>query len=702
MNKYVIITLFLLLLPLITAQEQYLTWGVSRDNTFQQDGTGQWTGRAAATFQQSGSFRVAPLVDDIDNDGINEIIIMDGATLKIFNYTTGVGLILEASVNVGTQSYGSGNDYWITPGLLDYDSDNFTEVIVVNQTHAIVYEWNTTALTLEQNVSHGGLTRVGSMNIARYSVIKCAPGIQWADDKARCVLPYMHWSGSVQLGVLQYNLDLNLANISSVPVNSVSDARRGNTHVADVDNNGFLEVITTKYDAGNDDVFIFKTTISSSGNPSISLIKTHSLSGNALFTDVIISNLDGTVVNGLEITWGYTSDGTNWDAFTIDHTGATVDDSYCLITSCPEGELASLNLIVATDTTYCDFSGDVYYYVRNAANNDPGTNTDTVHCITRFAGAGTKETTISNTVNFTSFFFIHQVSLYGSTGLLTSLYGVQGSTKQSFPALIGQPLIIPVDYQQSGSLDLIGVVDQSTLTYYDDAFTNQNVVITSISFDTANPICRGEILGLTLTLTDDLNNVGFCHVQELNVNLSQKSIQSNSSFVTPGSVTLNYLADETGTFPLKLRCRDQFHTDYSSQVYTVTITNNTNACNFKGSGGSTVNFQTTNETASNQNFADNVNTALADLGVRGTVFKGIIWVIAIMLVVGGIAFEGSRQGMNSQAVGIMTVIMLTGMLVLGWFFNMLGTVPLVLFGLVLVGVIGFKVFSNSANVTGGG
>lgn len=698
----VLLTLLLLLPFVVSDAEQYLTWGATRDNTFVQEGIGLWTGRTATTFQQPGSFRVPPLIADVDNDGTNEIILIDNKTLKIFNYTTGVGIILEASVTIGTQSYGSGNDYWITPGLLDYDSDNLTEIIVVNQTHAITYEWNTTALTLEQTTTHGGLTRVGSMNIARFSVIKCAPAVQWTDGKARCVLPYMHWSGSTEIGVLQYNLDLNLANISSVGTNANSDIRRGNTHVADVDNDGFLEVITTKYDSSNDDHFIFKTTINSDGNPSMSLIKTHSLSGSALFTDVIVNNLDGTVVNGLEITWGYTSDGTNWDAYTIDNTGADIDTSYCSILNCPEGEQASLNLVVATDTTYCDFSGDVYYYIRNAANNDPGINTDTIHCITRFAGAGTKETTISNTVNFTSPFFIHQASIYGSTGILTSLYGVQSSVKQSFPVLIGQPLIFPVDYQKSGSLDLVGVVDQSTLTYYDDGFTNQNVRINSIAFDTANPVCKNEILGLTLTLTDDLNNPGFCHVQELHFNNTQKSIQSNSSFTTPGSVTINYLADETGTFPLRLRCRDQFHTAYSSQVYTVTVLNDTTACNFKGQGGSIVNFQTTNDTGSNIAFLKNFNTALSDVGVNGTVMKGIIWLIAIMLVIGGVAFSAARENMAGQGIAILVVVFLTGMLVLGWYFDMIGGVPLALFALVLVAVIGFKVFSNSANVTGGG
>jgi hypothetical protein len=359
-------------------------------------------------------------------------------------------------------------------------------------------------------------------------------------------------------------------------------------------------------------------------------------------------------------------------------------------------------LIVADDTTYCGFSGDVYYYVRNADNNDPGTDTDTIHCISRFAGSDTTETEVSNTQNFSDPLFIHQADLHGSTGILTNLFSVQSGVKQSLPVPSTEQILIPVDYQQTGSLDFLGLDRHVVLVYYDDAFTNQNVQINSLDFDTANPICENEILGLTVSLTDDLNNIGWCHIQELHPNSTQKSIQSNTSFITPGSITMNYLADEVGTFPLRIRCRDQFHAAYSSQIYTVTVINDTTACNFKGLGGGSVSYEVTTDATANQDFISGFNTALEDVGVLGTVMKGVVWLILVMVVVGGVALMGAREGMDGQSIGIMVVVFLTALLLLGWYFEMIGAVPLVMFGLVLAAVIGFKVFSNTRSRVGGG
>lgn len=703
MNKILIVLLiFLISIISVNAQTEYLTKGVTRDSTYNQPGDGLWAGRTPATYQRAGDYNSTVLVYDVDNDNKNEIIALKGTLLEIWNYTQGTGIILEASIDVGTQNYGQNNQYWQTPGLLDYDSDGYTEIILTNKTDFLTIQYNTTTITVEQTTTHNAGTRVGSMQQARYPVVKCAPGIQWTDGNPRCVTPYMHWDGAnVQFAFMQIDLNANTANFTNTTAAIVTDNSRANTHLSDLNNDGYLDFTYRIYDAGNDDIDIWTGSIDATGGITHSLLYTHNLAGSALFTDVITNNLDGTLVNGLEITWGYTSDGTNWDACTISSSGSVIDCSYCTVLTCPEGELASLNMVEASDTTYCPYSGDVYYYVRNANNNDPGINTDTVHCISLFAGSGTQETTVSNVENFTSPFFIHQTDMYGSTGILTSLFGIQGGTKQSQPGIIGQPFIYPVDYQVTGSVDLIGA-DEDLLVYYDDAYTNLNIQVDSLDFDTANPVCFGELVGLTITISDDLNNPGYCHIQETWSNTTQKSIQSNTSVTTPGSYTLNYYADETGTYPLNVRCQDQYHTNYESRTYTVTVSNDTTVCNYKGQGAGSVSYNTSTSTAQNTDFLSNLDTALDDVGVRGSLFKGIIWVVMIMVVVGGMALYGAKEGLAGQAISILVLVILTSMLILGWYLNFIGGVPLVMYSLILAAVIGFKVFTNSANVTGGG
>ncbi len=683
------------------AQTSYQSWGLTRDNTYQQDGTGVWP-QTPTIFQRTANYTTKPIIQDLDGDGLNEILITKDNQVEIYNYTRGLGLILKASYDFTTSSY-SDDPFYQTPGLLDYDNDNLTEIIVFNLSHMLTLEYNGTSINLNQS-SPTYLVDGAGLVFAQYPVIKCAPGNLFASNTATCVLPVRNISGTTNMCLQSYDLDNNnVSNDCSIAVVN-NDPGQANTHLVDGDSDGFLEVYYRYHDTGNHDIDIILGEIDSNGNMTITTMFSHDTAGPSRFTDIIVSNLDGTLSNGMEVTHGFSSDVTNWDAYTVSAKTpfSVVDASYCTVFTCPEGEFASLNLVEASNTEYCPFSGDVYYYVRNSQNNDPGKDIDTIFCISLFTGSSTQETEVSNTVNFTIPFFIHQASLYGSTGILTSLFGIQGSTKQGIPAFTTQQWLVPVDYELTGSLDIIGVDDQSTLFYYDDNFVNQNIDINSLFFDTANCVMLGEILGLTISISDDLNNPGECHVQEVWANNTQKSIQSNTSVTTPNTYTLNYFADEEGTFPLNIRCRDDRHTAYSSRTYTVIVRNDTAICNFKGQGGGNVNYNTTLVTSQNANFLTNLDSALDDVGVRGGLFKGIIWVVLMMLVLGGIAFAGARANLNGQALMVVIVIMMTSLMIIGWYINFLGGVPLVMFALVLAAVVGFKVFSNSANVTGGG
>jgi len=74
----------------------------------------------------------------------------------------------------------------------------------------------------------------------------------------------------------------------------------------------------------------------------------------------------------------------------------------------------------------------------------------------------------------------------------------------------------------------------------------------------------------------------------------------------------------------------------------------------------------------------------------------------IMVVVGAVALWGAQSNMSGNSISVMILVFLTSMLILGWYMDMISGVPLVMFSLLLAAVIGFKVFSNSANAAGGG
>ena len=110
---------------------------------------------------------------------------------------------------------------------------------------------------------------------------------------------------------------------------------------------------------------IFLGQVNGTGNLSASTI--YSATHNYRTTTPIISNIDGDTTS--EITFMTSSDGVNWDAKTIDHTGGTVQASYCTALTCPEGENIATNMFLCHDETYCNYvSKDVCGYVKNSAN----------------------------------------------------------------------------------------------------------------------------------------------------------------------------------------------------------------------------------------------------------------------------------------------------------------------------------------------
>lgn len=644
---FAMLFVFMIILPEVMADsEQYLTLGIDKSNTYQQSGTGVWTGRAGTQYTRTASFTsVSPLVDDLNSDGINEIITLTSTGVQVLHQnTSGIILITEYSQPSIVNPAVNNAAMTVTPALFDYNSDGDNEIIVYNSSFFYALKFNGTNLNLVLNQS----AALGSGAMLRWNlhpVIKCAGSAYWADNKNRCVIPVTNTTGvSNDVILISWNTDDNTISKNAASGGlSTNDDTYHNTHLCDLDGDGYLDILYTYDDVTNGDLKILKTTINSSGGVTQTPILTpFYFDNNAAsyrYTDIICSNLDGTLSNGMEVTYGY-SDGTNWYGKTLNQAAAVLEGNYCTILNCPEGESASRNLIEATDTTYCDFSGDVYYYVRNIAQSDPGANIDTVHCLSLFAGAATKETTISNTVNFTSPFFIHQASLFGTTGILTPKFGIQGSTKQSLPLIGLNAFCIPVDYQISGTLDFI-CQNTSILRYFDDAYTNQNTQITMIAPDTGNPICSGETLTTTLTINDNESDAGNCYIRVVYANMTDYGNYSNTSF-SSGTTTVNLFFTASPNSTLNLihyyECKDQYHSTYNSQAYSVTYSGSvcgSGACNCKGYGTPVPISITTNASSANQMDAiiEDVLDPLLGTGPRLKTIAGIGIVIGIIVAV---------------------------------------------------------------------
>ncbi len=133
--------IFLLLLMfscLILAQDYNETGNF---NSYFRQGTGFFNTGLTSTesiTRAISSPKQTPLITDLDNDGINEIIILDGSTFRLFQ---GKNLAIVDSFNLPTDERVSN---FIT---FDIDDDNLTEIIVVREVSKTMHilEYNGTS-----------------------------------------------------------------------------------------------------------------------------------------------------------------------------------------------------------------------------------------------------------------------------------------------------------------------------------------------------------------------------------------------------------------------------------------------------------------------------------------------------------------------------------------------------------------------------
>ncbi len=132
MNKIALfLTLAVVFCGLIVASVQAQSTVTDWNTTFGSDGTseggfGLFSGGLNIITGQIGitSDQFIPIVTDLDNDGINEIIVIDGTTLKVFQNLTVISI----------DSISTGFTFPTAPFIVfDYDGDGSKEVLVAGQ-----------------------------------------------------------------------------------------------------------------------------------------------------------------------------------------------------------------------------------------------------------------------------------------------------------------------------------------------------------------------------------------------------------------------------------------------------------------------------------------------------------------------------------------------------------------------------------------
>lgn len=341
--KLVLILVFLLLISTVSAKTDYNETG-NLDGLYE-FGTGFFNAQLTdiATFTRTLSdSKLTPLVSDLDGDGVNEIIILDDLTIRLFQNRELD--IVDAFTLTGTSRFSN----WIT---FDIDGDGRREIIIAQEIDEKLHiiQYNGTAIINETSFNLDIINHTdGEMMIKCGGVDNCLLIFTNADTST---------GGNVfnNLSMLPFS-STTLGNEEIISVNSQGQSvwcfpKVKTMEFTDYDNDGTDEFIFSAVDAffnGDDKPHIFYISVSgldgtleqdidvNSDNGLVSnmgnLLNSGTGSGcdtsniGRAFTQPLVFDIDGSSSNGLETAIGFMTDADKFKINTFFSLGSFFDD----------------------------------------------------------------------------------------------------------------------------------------------------------------------------------------------------------------------------------------------------------------------------------------------------------------------------------------------------------------------------------------
>lgn len=326
MKRILIYAIMLLLfLPFVCAYEQL----GGNNSQFLIEGTGYYNDQLSetcgtdivCTAKNLASPNVVPMVSDLDSDGINEIIAVDGVNIRL--YQTSSLTILDAyssSVTI-TSMY-----------IYDIDGDSLKEIIVAGNNDMEIVQWNGTDMSADVTFANG-LTgyETGTPNIA----IACV-------DTDNCLVIYEEReAGAVgNSGAIEYATfnSTNIVNLGEIDASANNDviclSNIPEMQTADIDGDGYTEYIASAGDVDDGKIHLYVIYVNSTNNLTVEQTGTRTMrsltdscdTSSTYFTSPLVFDIDGASSDGLEIVAGYQIDSDEFEMASFSKTCAFEDE----------------------------------------------------------------------------------------------------------------------------------------------------------------------------------------------------------------------------------------------------------------------------------------------------------------------------------------------------------------------------------------
>jgi len=258
----------------------------------------------------------APIVSDLNNDGVNEIIVLDGDTIKLYH---GHGLEIVDGVSIPNL------DRYSNMLAYDIDGDSLKEVIIVREfdEKIDIFEYNTTFI-LQNTVSYSSKTQ----SIDGQTVISCG-GVD------SCMLVYSQSRSVRGAGVSTHIRALPFSSTAvresyqlraspSTPYHIFCMPKIRSMPYIDYDGNGEKEYVVSflqTSSSGNENYYISYISVNATnditgseridkemGNLKDGIFNCEEETVNAYITSPIVYDFDGASSNGLETVIGIQKD----------------------------------------------------------------------------------------------------------------------------------------------------------------------------------------------------------------------------------------------------------------------------------------------------------------------------------------------------------------------------------------------------------